>query len=178
MRGSFIVDRVNVALRRSHLAKNDVALEEIPERGSAAADRAHEYAGAELRRQLRFRQVILRDRLHGDSKLVVLTADRSSGTHRRRIVLLALCRGTHFVRLLGELHLEILLVAVAHDFEIDHVARLVAAYDALQRADLIHRLAVRGDDHVADHDPGCWPLTSPPNRSITCLASVIGIAKP
>ena len=45
-----------------------------------------------------------------------------------------------------------LLLAEAHDVDVDDVARLEAADDALQRAHLIDRLAGGGDDHVADLD--------------------------
>ena len=121
---------------------------------------------------------------------------------------------------LAELDLERLLRAEAHHVDVDDVARLEAADDALQRAHLIDRLAVGRDDDVADLDagassPGCRRRAEPadlgaadlsssprPARrpastslidtpmtarrtlpyltmsSITCLASVIGIAKP
>ena len=55
---------------------------------------------------------------------------------------------------LAELDLEGLLLAEAHDVDVDDVARLEAANDALQRAHLIDRLAVGRDDDVADLDAG------------------------
>ena len=47
-----------------------------------------------------------------------------------------------------------LLLAEAHHVDVDDVARLEAADDALQRAHLIDRVAGGGDDDVTDLDAG------------------------
>src|SRR5580704_7227373 len=67
----------------------------------------------------------------------------------------------HFVRghlliawCFGELDLERLAGAEAHDVELDRLARLVQPHDPLERAHAVGGLAIGGNDDVADFETG------------------------
>ena len=153
--GLEIVGGVNVALRRGRLLQNDVALKETAERGAPAAD------GADVQP----RSILLpaAGSPAGSPAGIASTVMPSlsfclpvDAVGRTGAGVLFVVRGDLRIRRrLGELDLEVLLLAVADDLEIDDVARLVAADDALERAHLVHGLAVGRNDHVAGR--GCRP---------------------
>src|SRR4051812_21386249 len=123
-----------------------------------AGHRGDAQAGAIRGVELRALRELAGDGLDGDSEL--LHRARRIGrivrwTRARRGLVTGVVAGDrrHILNL-GELDLEALLVAEAHDVDVDDVARFVSANDALKRVDLVDRLAVGLDDDVADLEAG------------------------
>src|SRR5687768_1756719 len=90
------------------------------------------------------------DRLDGDAELLSVRAGS------RIFLARAIVRrdAAYAVGGFAEANLERLPRAITPRFDLDRLTRLVAADDALQRADAIGRFAVRLHDHVTGFDPG------------------------